>query len=161
MVMVTTYHIRIGAIRSQISDMLSSCNSNVCSISQRLRDIRWNNKMQPFWPWKWRSGPRRRRTELAPFDWKCSFLYNLIIFGILATWKDMFTQTGHTHSKEQSNMQNHLSKSVSKWSESNLMKILTAKWSKIWLLHQLNLKNRACRWSTTELLSNRFPLSNS
>ena len=39
------YNIRNGAIRWQMHDFLFDGNSNVCSISHHLRDIRKSNKM--------------------------------------------------------------------------------------------------------------------
>ena len=49
-------------------------------------------KYQKFWLWKWRSRSRSRRTELTPFDWKCSNPYRWFFLRILAILKHTFTQ---------------------------------------------------------------------
>ena len=93
------YNIRSGAIRWQIPDFLSDGNSNVCSSSHHLRDIRETNKIKIVWPWKWRSKSKSRRTGLT--YWICLIPYSWI-FIILENWEHSFSQKEtHTHTNKQ------------------------------------------------------------
>ena len=82
LVKVMMYNIYSSVIQWQIPDFWPDSNSNVCSISHRLQDFRNSNKLSKVWPGKWRSRSMsiRRKTGVAPFDWKCLILYKWIFF---------------------------------------------------------------------------------
>ena len=73
------YNVRGGVIRWQIHDFLSDDNSNICSISHRLRDIRKQEKCQNF---DLENEGRCKGVEKR----------DLRFFQNLATWEHTFTQ---------------------------------------------------------------------
>ena len=81
-------NIRCGAIRWQMHDFLSDGNSNVCSISDRLRDFR---KRLTFYLENEDQGQAVEERDLRYLT------ANVIFFRTLSTWEHTLLQTGITH----------------------------------------------------------------
>ena len=99
---VTTYNIRSGAIRWQLPDFLSDGNSNVYSVSHRLRDMRKQEKCQNV------DLENEGQVQGSEERDLCHSTRNIRIhlgefFRSLVTWQHKFTQrlththTPHTH----------------------------------------------------------------
>ena len=70
--------------------VMFALNLNICELFAKI------NKCQKFWPRKWRSRSKSRRTGLASFDCKSSIPFRCF-FRIVATCEHTLTQTEYTH----------------------------------------------------------------
>ena len=99
---LTSYQMAIVMFALSLPDFLSDGNSNVCSVSHRLRDIRQNNEMPKVLTLKMKSqGVKESDLRYSTGNVRihiCDFFNR-----ILAIWVHTFTQTEYTqtHSERQ------------------------------------------------------------